>query len=101
MTAPISASTTIETPETTAPSRAGCPRRVRRKTSTTSTATSTSATPLAARCANSIAVAPASSGTRAPLHDGHDRPHPAPEPVARTRAPSRMTTTLTARVTAA
>ena len=101
MTAPISASMTIEIPDTTAPTRAGWPRSTRRKTIHTRAATTSSATPLAARCVNSIAVAPSSSGTSVPLHDGHERPHPAPDPVARTSAPSRMTTPFTTRATTA
>ncbi len=101
ITAPISASMTIEIPDTTAPTRAGWPRSTRRKTIHTRAATTSSATPLAARWVNSIAVAPSSSGTSTPLHDGHERPHPAPDPVARTKAPSRMTTTFTTRATTA
>jgi hypothetical protein len=50
--------------------------------------------PLAPRCVNSIAVAPFSSGITSPSHIGHDLPHPAPLPVARTRAPSKITRTL-------
>ena len=65
------------------------------------TSTDFPANPLAARCVNSIAVAPSSSGTSVPLHEGHERPHPAPDPVARTSAPSTITTTLTASVTIA
>src|SRR5690606_30637337 len=54
-----------------------------------------------ARWANSMAVAPSSSGTTCPWQEGQERPQPAPDPVARTIAPIRITTTLKARVTQA
>ena len=54
--------------------------------------TSSSATPLVARCVNSIIVASAGArGSTSPLQSGQCAPQPAPEPVARTKAPHRMT----------
>ena len=57
------------------------------------------ATPDSARWENSIQVAiPWSSGRNSPWQRGQSRPHPAPEPVALTTAPCRMTMPLTAKV---
>ena len=93
--APIAASLRISTPDITAPARAGCPARQVRNVATRSATTASSARPLVARCENSIKVAtPAARGTTSPLQSGQWAPQPAPEPVARTYAPHRMTATL-------
>jgi hypothetical protein len=64
--------------------------------------TRTKASPLPRRWTNSMTVAWAgSSGRTTPLHSGQWLPQPAPEPVARTNAPHRMTPRLTARTTQA
>ena len=54
--------------------------------------TSSSASPLLARCPNSMSVAVcAARGITVPLQSGQCAPHPAPEPVARTNAPQLTT----------
>lgn len=51
-----------------------------------------SATPLIARCVNSMIVCkPAARGTTSPLHSGQWLPQPAPDPLARTYAPHKTT----------
>ena len=64
--APIRASPTIAAKDSTAPVRAGSPDGTRRQTHTTRIATRTKAAPLAARCVNSMAVAPDNSGMTTP-----------------------------------
>ena len=91
ITAPISDSERIPTPESTAAFRTGAPRWLVRKMRTMSQARRSSAIPDEARCVNSMAVAPSNSGRMTPSQVGHDAPHPAPDPVARTSAPSRIT----------
>src|SRR5689334_21740035 len=63
-----------------------------------STPTRMSATPLDRRCENSIMVSICGAkGITSPLHVGQCAPHPAPDPVARTNAPHRITNTFQAR----
>ena len=71
----------------------------RRNARTSSQTPINRATPDSARWENSIQVAmPWSSGRNSPWQRGQSRPHPAPEPVALTTAPCRMTIPLTAKV---
>ena len=57
-----------------------------------SAATATKATPLITRCVNSMMVSMrGASGTTSPLHSGQWLPHPAPDPLARTKAPHKTT----------
>ena len=60
------ASPTIAANDSAAPVRAGCAGGTRRQTQTTRIATRTKADPLAARCMNSMAVAPDNSGMTSP-----------------------------------
>ena len=90
--APISASRTISTPDATAARRTMCPGGKRRQAPTTSATTSSSATPLVSRWPSSISVSMLGDrGTTSPLQRGQWLPQPAPEPVARTNAPQRIT----------
>ena len=58
--------------------------------------------PLVARWVNSIIVSRAGArGTTSPLQSGQWAPQPAPEPVARTKAPHRMTATFQPRTSQA
>ena len=58
-----------------------------------------SAAPLVARWVNSTTVSREGDlGTTSPLHSGQCAPQPAPEPVARTKAPQRITITFQKRV---
>jgi len=51
--------------------------------------------PLVTRCVSSITVSMRGSrGRTSPLHSGQWLPHPAPDPLARTNAPHRMTAML-------
>ncbi len=78
-----------------APRRAGWPGRQARQTQASRTTTPTSASPLVIRWENSISVAtPGSRGIITPLQSGQCSPQPAPDPLARTYAPQRITATL-------
>lgn len=81
-----------------APSRTRCPDGYARQDWNARTAVAMSATPLESRCENSIRVVMLGSGGKtSPLQSGQWLPQPAPDPVARTTAPQRMTATLMAR----
>ena len=85
----------MSTPEMRAIRRAASPGGLVRTAHTARTATTMRAMPEVARCANSIAVSTVpSDGINAPRHAGQLAPHPAPDSVARTTAPSNTTTTL-------
>ena len=59
--------------------------RVPRSVQTSNATTKSSASPLVARCENSMIVAtPGSRGSTSPLQNGQWLPQPAPEPLART-----------------
>jgi hypothetical protein len=93
--APTAASVTMKNIDNPAPSRAGWPGRHTRKVQMRSTTTARSAMPLVRRCENSIRVAvSADRGRTSPLQSGQCAPQPAPDPVARTYAPHRMTATV-------
>ncbi len=82
--------------------RAGWPFGRSRKTHSASAKTSRSAMPLVARWVNSTIVSRAGArGTTSPLQRGQWAPQPAPEPVARTKAPHRMTATFQPRTSQA
>ena len=79
----------------TAALRAACPRGRARNAPTTRPTTSSRAMPLVSRWENSMIVSIRGDwGTTTPLHSGQWLPQPAPEPVARTIDPQRMTATL-------
>ena len=76
----------------TAVARAACPFTVERKVQISSASTTKVAPPVMQRCVNSMTVSTrGDSGTTCPLHSGQWFPQPAPDPVARTKAPHRMT----------
>ena len=80
----------------------GGPPASRGRPTRTGPATRRSATPLVARCVNSTIVSRAGErGTSSPLHRGQCAPQPAPEPVARTKAPHRITATFQTRTSQA
>ncbi len=92
--APTAASVRMKKTDAPAARRAGWPFGWSRKTHRPSAKTSSSAMPLVARWVNSIIVSRAGArGTTSPLQRGQWAPQPAPEPVARTKAPHRMTAT--------
>ena len=98
--APTSASMMTKTPAATDDLRTGCPDGKMRQPHTIRTITKIIASPLLRRCTNSIVVAGLSvAGMTTPLHKGQWLPQPAPEPVALTTAPQRITPMLSARVT--
>ena len=81
--------------EAQAPPRAGWRAGVARSVQTSSATTKSSASPLVARCENSMIVATLGErGSTSPLQNGQWLPQPAPEPLARTYAPHRMTAML-------
>src|ERR1019366_6564036 len=93
--APSSASLIRKIAEAVAPCRTAWRRGNARNAQHTSSATSTRSIPLVTRCVNSITVFKLGErGSTSPLHSGQCLPHPAPAPVARTRAPHRTTATL-------
>jgi hypothetical protein len=99
--APMSASIRMKTKPKTALRRTGCEAKLARgksrKAQTTWAKTNTSARPLVVRWLYSITVSTLGSrGTISPLQSGQCEPQPAPEPLARTRAPPTITSTLTA-----
>ena len=76
-----------------APPRAACPRGAARRVHQKSVTTATNARPLVNRWENSTSVSTEGDrGSTTPLQSGQWPPHPAPDPVARTYAPQRMTT---------
>ena len=82
-------------PEATSVLRTGLPALKIRQPQTISAAIRTRLSPDVTRWLNSITVSSAAArGTATPLHSGQWLPHPAPEPVARTNAPQRITRTL-------
>ena len=92
--APTSASLTRKQAESAAPVRTGLPRGCRRQASTTSASTKKPSAPVISRCVNSISVwTEGDGGITSPLQRGQWLPHPAPAPVARTRAPQSTTAT--------
>ena len=98
MPAPMSASATRKTAEAIAARRTRWPRPNVRNAQTSWTATSTIITPDVARWPNSTRVAMLGErGITSPLQVGQWLPHPAPEPLARTYAPQRMTPRVDAR----
>ncbi len=93
--APTPASVSIRTIESTAPVRTGWPGPKRRNASTSMATTARSATPLVARWVNSMRVsAVGERGIATPLQRGQCAPQPAPDPVARTKAPQSTTSTV-------
>ena len=93
--APMSASATTRRSETTANRRAGWPEGRTRARETVSARTRIPRSPLDRRWPNSIRVSTVGSrGMTTPLHRGQWLPQPAPAPVARTKAPQRMTRTV-------
>jgi len=75
--------------------RGQSPLVVRRQVQTRRTTMSTSDKPLVSRCVNSIKVLDWTDvGRISPLHRGQWLPQPAPDPVARTKAPHRITVML-------
>ena len=100
--APTAASVRMKKTDAPAARRAGWPFGRSRKTHSASASTSSRARPLVARWVNSIMVSRAGArGRTSPLQSGQWAPQPAPEPVARTKAPHRMTTTFQARTSQA
>src|SRR5260370_31611472 len=72
--------------------RTRCPRGNSKTLHQASATTAIIATPLVIRCVNSMIVSiRGTSGTTSPLHSGQWLPQPAPEPLARTYAPQRIT----------
>ncbi len=93
--APTAASPSIRSMEMTAALRAACPLGLVRKAITRRPTTSSSARPLVSRWESSMIVSiRGARGTTSPLQSGQWLPHPAPDPVARTTAPHRMTAML-------
>jgi hypothetical protein len=93
--APRSASLTMRSPEKTAPRRTGWPGEVQRKAISRSASTATSESPEVTRCVNSMSISSERGrGSTSPLHMGQWSPHPAPEPVALTKAPQTITARL-------
>jgi len=97
--APTAASLSMNPRENSAAFRDACPRGRARNAHTARPTTSSKAAPLVRRWENSMIVSIfGARGTITPLHSGQWLPHPAPEPVARTIDPQRMTTTFQKRV---
>ncbi len=72
--------------------RARLSREKLRRLHSQSAATAAKDTPLIMRCVNSMMVSMrGAKGTTSPLHNGQWLPHPAPDPLARTKAPHKTT----------
>jgi len=90
--APTSASRMIKTPERTSALRTGLPGAKSRHPQTIRTPTRTRLKPEVTRWLNSMMVSSCGArGITSPLQSGQWLPQPAPEPVARTNAPHRIT----------
>jgi hypothetical protein len=90
--APTRLSVTMKNMERPAPKRAGCPLGRVRRARIRRARTARKARPEVARWVNSIRVSTwGVRGMISPLQVGQWAPHPAPEPVARTKAPQRAT----------
>ncbi len=99
MPAPMATSTSMKAPPASAAPRTRWPRGKARHAHTTCTSTASADRPEVTRWNSSMAVLwPIACGTISPLQVGQWLPQPAPEPVARTSAPHRMTATTNASV---
>src|SRR5271170_7096964 len=82
------------TTDASAAVRARSPREKLRRLHSHNAPTPTKATPLITRCVNSMMVSiRGATGTTSPLHIGQWLPHPAPDPLARTKSPHKTTIT--------
>ena len=87
-TAPTSDSEMMKIPDNQAAVRICCPFSKVRSTQMATTATMRAARALVTRCVNSTARAPSRPpGMISPSQVGQEGPHPAPDPLARTKAP--------------